>query len=466
MTDYTALETQVEIENAHMTADAIARKNGDNGTIVQNFADGSGQSGFMRTIDGKIVHAGTEFIPNDKAADGLLLQGNDKMRGEGSWVFRTVDEETGEVSGQGTADEQGFRNVSQYWYPQTKSFDEGMQIFAEQKAQRKDIMFNAQSVQFIDVDGSFAIGMGEEAFLPTDWAGRQLCNWFNIPQTLWVAYQGGETAIDLDVLLCAFNSGRRMHQKEKQLLFRTYEDGTLRGVMSDSYSIVDNDQFLEMLKEFIPDGRLSHFQFSDADNFYGNIIIPDTIRSESDSEYGGMLNCGNSAVGKRSVFQTPSIFRSICMNGCVWGEKKGIELRRRHRGIDMTEFKEAMRVNIEKQIPLTTTKIPELLSTRQMKMTATPPQLFVLLCKANGLNQEQLNTVAETWLKETEHDKSAFSVYDAFTRAGQKFDRDSWEKCDMIGGSIVNGGTDEWYTNNMKAQLIKPEEVTKAFGSE
>lgn len=434
------------------------------GVMVFNAADGSGPNGFMRTdADGRVVHAGTVFVPNE--AGPLLLQGNDKMKAEGSWVRRTVDLNTGVVSGQGTHED--FSAVSAHWVSQTLSFDEGLQVVSNQKAARDDIMFNAQNVRFDDDGkGKFVVCVGDKQFNPTDWAARQLCNWFKIPQTLWVAYQSGDTAIDLDVLLCAFRKGILTHDKEKQLLFRTYNDGTLRGVMSDSYSIVDNDQFLEILKEFIPGGRLSHFNFSDADNFYGNIIIPDTIRSESDSDYGGMLACGNSAIGKRSASILASIFRAICMNGCVWGEKKGIELRRRHRGIDMVEFKEAMRVNIEKQIPLTTTKIPELLSTRQMKMTATVVQLFAMICKANGLTIEQTNTVAETYLKDTEHDKSAFSVYDAFTRAGQKFDADTYEKCNAIGGAVLNGGTDGWYTMNMKAQLVTEKEVSKIFGGD
>ena len=154
------------------------------------------------------------------------------------------------------------------------------------------------------------------------------------------------------------------------------------------------------------------------------------------------------------------------MNGCVWGEKKGIELRRRHRGIDLVEFREAVRVNIEKQIPLLTTKIPALLETRQMAMTATPIQLFTLICKSNGLTVEQTNTIAETWLKLAGKEKNAFGVYDALTRAGQTFDRDTWEKCDAIGGAIINGGADGWYTMNMKAQLITEKEVSKAFGND
>lgn len=432
-----------------------------NGTMVFNAPDSTG-NGFTRTdANGRIVPAGTEFVPDNK--DSLLLKGNDEMLKEGSWVFRKVDPITGAVSGQGT--HKDFRNVSSHWYEKTLSFDEGLEVFSAQKANRHDFMHNAQHVVFEDDgQGKLAVRVGEQSFYPTDWAMRQLCKWFKVPQTLWVSYSNGDTAINLEVLLTAFRNGVKMHDKQKDLLFRTYNDGTLRGVMSDSYSIVENDFYLEMLREFIPNGRLSHFQFSDADNFYGNVIIEDSIREESDSEYGGMLNCGNSAIGKRSVFQRPAIFRAICMNGCVWGEEKGIELRRRHRDIDLQELREAVRVNIDKQIPLTTTKIPLLLDSRRLQATAAMVQIFALLCKSNGLTTEQTNKVAETWLQHS-NEKTAFGVYDAFTRAGQLFDGDTWTTCDVIGGSIMNAGPDGWYTMNMKAQLLTEKEVAKAFGS-
>ena len=231
------------------------------GSMVKNDSDGSGSNGFMRTdSDGRIVHAGTEFVPDDKSAQPLLLAGNDDMLGQGSWVFRTVDVSTGVVSGQGTHDD--FRNVSSHWFPKTLSFDEGLEVFASQKANRVDCMIDARNVQFgDDGNGKFCVGLTSDtidgSYYPTDWAARQLCNWFKVPQTLWVSYKSGDTAINLEVLLCAFRAGRALHETEKLLLFRTYNDGTLRGVMSDSYSIVDNDVFLEMLQEFIPGGRSS-----------------------------------------------------------------------------------------------------------------------------------------------------------------------------------------------------------------
>lgn len=397
--------------------------------------------------------------PRESAEELKLLTGNDDMKSQGSWVF----------SSQGVAAEQGFRNVSQYWYPKTLSYDAGLEIFARQAAQREDIKFNVRDLDFHvnRVEGQkprIVFTLDGREFNSTDWAAKQLCTKLNVPSTIYIAYNHGDD-MDLQLICDAWHNGIRKMDKDKDLLFRTYRDGTIRGVLGKDYSIVENEWYLGILAKYIPGGRLSHFHFSSPDNFYGNVLIPDTIRSEADSDYGGMLNCGNSAIGQRSVWQTPSIFRAICMNGCVWGAKDGIELRRKHMGIDLKEFEEAIRVNIEKQIPLTTTKIPLLIGTHQLPIAgAAAIQVFALIAKENNIGKAGLNTVCETWLKEANGEKTAFGVYDAFTRAGQKLNADQWEKCDEIGGYILNLGSEGWADLMNAAKRLTDKEMSKLFG--
>ena len=378
-----------------------------------------------------------------------ILTGNADMLSQGAWVQRD----------QGT--DANFRNVSQYWMPKTKSFEEGLQVIAEQKASRVDKLFDVKKLAFNNASGPITVSVDGQDFAPTDWAGRQLCKWLNVPTTMWGFYQSGDVG-DTGVLLNAFRNGQSKIEKPKDLLFRTYNDGTLRACMSDSYSIVDNEWYLECLQAFIPGGRLSHFEFADADNFYGNVLIPDNIRSEDDSDYGGMLNVGNSEIGRSMVWQTPSIFRAICMNGCVWGSKSGVMLKKRHRGIVLEDLREAIRINIEKQIPLLTTKIGDLIGTHQYKCTAAIMNIFAHISQQHSLGVELTNAIGTEWMTHSK-EKSAFGVIDAVTRAGQNFDADSWMLCDEIGGNILNG-IDRWDTFNTRANTLTVEEVQKAFG--
>lgn len=388
---------------------------------------------------------------------GSILSGSDNLKAQGSFVKES----------QGVAD--GFRNVSQHWLPKTLTFEQGFEALAKQKQGREDLMVDVRDVNFLANGNVLTVGLNGKEYKPTDWAARQLCNWFDVPQTMLVHYRDNGPAQDL---MCrAFRLGRDGYaadkkKESKKLLFRTYNDGTLRGVMSDSYSIVDNEWYMNVLQEFIPGGRLSHFHFGDADNFCGNVLVPDSIRSETDSDYGGMLNCGNSEIGKRKVFQRPSIFSAICMNGCIWGQQKGEILSKRHRGLILENLKEMIRLNIETQIPLLTTKVADFLNMRTWEATAPIVNIFAQISKAHNLSKEVTNKVGETWFGDAVgRAKTAFGVQDALTRAGQLFDGDTWETCDEIAGGLLMGGYKGWETLNAKASLMTEKEAKAVFGN-
>lgn len=386
-----------------------------------------------------------------------VLQGNAQKRSEGSWVF----------TDQGVAADQGFRNVSQIWLPKTLTYEQGIEQIETAKAEREDILFSAQNVIFAHNGKTVCVSVDDRDFKPTDWSARQLCNWFGVPQTLWTYYMDNADkpadSDDLDLVVHAFQNGQRKYDdKDKTLLFRTYKDGSLRGVMSEKYSIVDNVWYINTLKEFMPGGRLSHWR-GDADTLYGNLLIPDTIRAESDSEYGGMLSISNCEIGRRVVAQRPSIFRAICMNGCIWGATKGEMLRERHIRIKLEVLRQQILENIDKQIPLLKTGTAKLVETHKLPTEANVAHVFAAIAKRHTLTTEVVGEFAAQWQAES-NEKSAFGVIDAITRAGQKFSADVWVKCDEIAGGIVNDGEDGWKRLNNLAKSLTDKELGKIYG--
>lgn len=376
-----------------------------------------------------------------------------EKKNEGRWVQEQ----------QGTAEKEGFRNVSQYWLPKTLTFDEGRQQLANLAAEREDNLIDARSIGF-DI-GSYGINVviEDRPFTPTESAARQLCKWMGVPETLWVHYAKGN-AEEREVLQHAFEVGQRKEfSKEKQLLFRTYKDGTLRAVLSDSYSIVNCDWYLQTLEELLPGGRLSHFNFSSADTIFGNVLIPDTIRQEDDSDYGGMISISNSEIGQRTVSQTPSIFRAICMNGCIWGQTEGTMMRQRHRGINLSDLKAAIRDNVTKQIPLLTTRTDDLLATRMMKAEANMSHIFAAIAKANNLSGKPVVDMASEWNQQS-RERTLFGAIDAITRAAQSQDAATWNRMDILGGTLLNGGQKTWDNYNAIGKSMTDKEMQKVFG--
>lgn len=392
---------------------------------------------------------------HSKETQMTVLTGNDNALGQGSWVFTQ----------QGVAADKGFRNVSQFWYPQTKSFDEGIEQVAREAQTREDIKFSPKNLTFHN-DGSMTVGIDGRMFKPTEHASRQLCNWLGVPQTMWTHYHGGD-ADDLAVLNHAFENGRKKisaDSPDKELLFRTYQDGTLRAVLSTSYSIVDNQWYLEILKELLPEGRLSHFDFSNADTIYGAVLIPDTLRKESDSDYGGLLDISNCEIGTRTVSQTPSLFRAICMNGCRWGEVGGVEMKKRHRGVILETLRMMIANNVNTQIPLLTNHIDTFLGMRNWKNTSPIENIFASIAKNNQLGYDVVRSFAQEWMTHSK-ENTAFGVVDAITRGCQQHSADVWDTCNGIAGSILMKGTKGWDSINNVANSMEAKTVAKVFGT-
>ncbi len=55
-----------------------------------------------------------------------------------------------------------------------------------------------------------------------------------------------------------------------------------------------------------------------------------------------MVSVSNCEIGKRALGSLPSLFRAICMNGCIWGQAYGEKIKVVHRGeIDLDQLEQA-----------------------------------------------------------------------------------------------------------------------------
>jgi hypothetical protein len=265
-----------------------------------------------------------------------------------------------------------------------------------------------------------------------------------------------------------FNADRV--DQEKPRLFRTWKNGTVRAFLSEQYAIVNNGWYLELLSQIIPDGVLSHWR-GDADSIYGNILIPDTIRAESDSDFGGMLSIGNSEIGTRRISSMPSVFRAICMNGCIWDQQSGEQLNRVHKGaIDFDSLAVAIAENLQAQIPLLSNGIEKILSLRKFEMKDTPFQNQLAVVAADhSLSKKQVRTIWDAYAIETNllggEAKTAYGLANAITRAGQTQDNaDAWVKFDVIGGDFANMDQNSWDKFRNRADGLNEKQIAKRTG--
>lgn len=366
----------------------------------------------------------------------------------------------------------GFKNVSRRWLNKCISFDEGLNKLYAGRSQTED--FEAPVSQFrpaMNDSGRMVIrdqASGRE-FNPTPHSLNQMSRWAKVGNFLPAKLYGSQDPQDHEVLVRVMENGMRHIDQEKNLLWRTRQDGTLRAVLSERYMEVDNEWLLKTIQEVIPGGLLSHWR-GDADTIYGNVLIPDSIREESDSDYGGMLAIGNSEIGLRHLSSLPSVFRAICQNGCIWDQKEGSALRMRHNGQpDYEILYVAIRQNLEAQIPLLPQGIDKLLATRSKVWDGgSVYPVFAALAQEWKIAKEPIQKVLASYQEEVLAADSSrntlFGIVNAFTRAGQSLSNEQWFSFDVLGGRLAGFGLNDWDNLKARAKALRADAVDKVLG--
>jgi len=394
-------------------------------------------------------------------------------------------------------DDQGFKAVAKYWLENgCLSFEQAkLQLVQEQK-QIEDFAepLNRWDVVTTETGIAFQHDHGRK-YAPTDHAlnlmcqvGRGLSSWTvrslvnPIPHATKkdddgepVAVDGGQrTQADFECLrdyikLHLFNPDRV--DQDKPRLFRTWSDGTLRALLSREYTVVNNVWFLSVLEKAIPGGVVSHWK-GDADSIFGNVLIPDTIRSEADSDFGGMLSVGNSEIGTRRISSQPSVFRAICMNGCIWDQTMGKGINKVHRGkVDFLALEQLIVENLEAQIPLLPQGIERILGLRNYGVGETPlPNILAQTAIDHSLSKTQVTAVHAGWNEEVrllgiKDAQTAYGLLNGITRAGQTLDsNDQWVRFDTIAGEFANLDRNSWDKFRNRADALTDKVVEKRVG--
>jgi hypothetical protein len=362
-------------------------------------------------------------------------------------------------------------HVHKDWWAKTKSFEDVMQDTQTAIDNREDILTPIQNVTCANDNGKFVFRLNDgRKFIPTDHCIEQFSIRAGVTSSSFLREMRnieGFDDTDANTMVMVGNNAIRRIEPDKQFRIRTYTDGTARAFVTDKYAPVDNRWYLEVLQEFIPGGRFSHWR-GDEDTIYGNVLIPDTIMDygqDDDTDYGGMISVGNCEIGTRRVSQVPSLFRAICMNGCIWGQTEGEKIRRVHRGnIDLASLKLEVAKNIQHQIPLLAPGIKTFLATRSMEIgKASVKGVIAAVSSDNKLSKREASAVLDQFGREESEHRTLFGIINSVTRAGQLFDNKTWVTMDEIAGSLMNMSADRWATILRRADTFSDKDYEKIY---
>lgn len=251
-----------------------------------------------------------------------------------------------------------------------------------------------------------------------------------------------------------------------------------RAIVSGRYGVIDNHEAMEMIANALPsltDALASHIS-DDGDDIFGNVLLPDYMKSEPDSDYGVGIAFRNSEI-KNSTFKvSPFLFRAICLNGMIWGrENSAIQINQKHLGnIDRNELQLAVTHAVKVALTQGNDLLTLLGYSKQVKVEQ-PLQVIAQLSINEGLTIEQGKAWHKGYLESLNeasgdlHDRSAFGVINGLTRSAQEYKGSMRENMETIATKILAPSIDadlqaiskRWGRIADNATQLKPNIVQK-----
>lgn len=399
---------------------------------------------------------------------------------------------TGDVvlNNQELGTDHGFEHVSATWLRKCLNYDQARESLTIDAARMTDIRCPMDCwLPTVNGKGVFALQFRPTAeyrkqyvkhdgaeFVPNEYALGRLLSAFGLSGMSDMIYPSRTRKGETEVLYntqpddhyrfaehlnaTIFNADRFPAQNRGERLWRSRDDGTMRACLSGQYAILGNRWFLDHVAKLIPGGVVSHWR-GDGDSMRFNVLVPDTLREADDSDYGGMVSCGNSEIGNGRLYTLPSVFRAICMNGCIWDRQEGIKHTWVHKGtIDTDHVGEIIATSIQQQLGLFNESIEQFLRLEERKLSVPLANVFAqLYTEYPQVFKRDLPIIASAYRDEPQ--LSAKGVVMALTRAGQQLPNSRWYDYDVIGGTIARQSAGEWSAFVNRADAFDEKKLEK-----
>ena len=225
----------------------------------------------------------------------------------------------------------------------------------------------------------------------------------------------------------------------------------IRAIVSERYGVIDNHEAMDMIVNSLPslkDALASHIH-NDGDDIYGNVLLPDYMKSEPDSDYGVGIAFRNSEIRNSTFKISPFLFRAICLNGMIWGRQNSeITVNQRHMGkIDLNELQEQVTVAVKVALTQGNDLLTLMSLSKQVKVE-NPLATIAMLARDNKMTIEQGKLWHKGYLDSLHekhgdvHEKSAFGIVNGLTRASQDFKGSTREQMETTASYILSPAID------------------------
>jgi hypothetical protein len=341
------------------------------------------------------------------------------------------------------------RHVAKQWQAQCTPLADFIETVKSQSIHKVDVVKPESEIRLKDVDSLI------DGTPLTDSGMNSLRMFTDIPSSMINFLKEREYNDDMVKYVNAELDRRETEWNNKGKEKRSFnvrirhdDDGNdvIRAIVSERYGVIDNHEAMEMVANALPslnDALASHLS-NDGDDIFGNILLPDYMKSEPDSDYGVGIAFKNSEIRNSTFKISPFLFRAICLNGMIWGRMNSeINVNQRHMGkIDLVD----LQLQVTHAIKVALTQGNDMLTllghAKQVKVE-NPLATIAQLARDNKMTVEQgrlwhkgyLDSLHEA--KGDIHEKTAFGIVNGLTRSAQDYNGATREQMETTASFIL-----------------------------
>lgn len=225
----------------------------------------------------------------------------------------------------------------------------------------------------------------------------------------------------------------------KSWLLRAKRD-TLRGVLTDKYSQLDNEFVFDALGVALQKGEIVDVKNFDLTSKLLNfrVVFPDltmnigTLQKPDNVMVG--IHIVNSEVGASSLRIESCLFRQVCTNGLVVKVGDGALMQQRHVHLTTKEMENRVVDAIDKALQAGDSLIDKFARTRDIKV-ANPISRLEKLAKNQKYSNKFTDTLKNSF--NSEPGDTAFHIINAFTHASQTLPFENRLEVETFAGNVM-----------------------------
>jgi len=265
----------------------------------------------------------------------------------------------------------------------------------------------------------------------TDHAFGQLCGRLEIPAKYMrrLPSELRATCMNYDLLkLGSQDAG-------KEFLIRA-KGNAVRGILSDKYSRIDNNEIVEIFNGLASDFQNQVREFHIDDRGIWMKILIDDLRawdpSHRASELKMGLLIGNSEVGCRAVSVEPFVYREACTNDMVTQMESSVRIQHIH--IKPAQLRMMVAESMNKALKAGDEVMDRFVKAYE-ETVDRPSDVIAALAAKRGLSQEKTDAAKLAFAAEPMDNK--FGVINAFTATARQLNGDDRVDMERFAGSLL-----------------------------